>query len=203
MTATLSTLSQSKQLKLNELFLSRLRLVLCALALQVFIMIQLMTTFLFVVGVFNIPAILALLACTFQQKLLDRQMQKTAKILLKVGIAKAVGGILLAVYIALKYFCLPNGASASSKAAMKLYVLYLGGSAFVDILYSFLAFMAIRKTREIIKIARRHQRHQHHSRSRKVLAYSMGSSSPEESSSGASTSSEEDNSSEKASQESI
>lgn len=200
MTASFDTISQSKQLKLNQLFLSRLRLVLCALVLQVFIMIQLMTTFLFVVGIFNIPAILALLACTFQQKLLDRQMQKTAKILLKVGIAKAVGGILLAVYIALKYFCLSNG--AGSKTTMKLYVLYLGGSAFVDILYSLLAFLAIRRTRDILKISRR--LHRHHSRSsRTVHAYNLGSSSPEESSSGVSTSSEEDNNSEKASQESI
>jgi len=82
-------------------------------------------------------------------------MQKTAKVLLKIGIAKAVGGVLLGMYIGLKYAYMLQETGSSSKSAMKLCVIYLGGSALVDILYSILAFTMIKKTKSIARILRR------------------------------------------------
>lgn len=114
-----------------------------------------MRTFLIIVGLFNLPAIFALLMCISETSLFSHQMQKTAKVLLKVGIAKAVGGVLLALYISLKFaYILPEN-GASSKAAMKLCVVRLGESALVDVIYSFLAFIIIKKTKQIARIVRK------------------------------------------------
>jgi len=160
-------------------------------------MIPLMRTFLFIVGIFNIPAILALLACTFEYKMLNCNMQKTTKILLKVGIAKAIGGVLLAIYIGLKYAYMFNDLeNNNSRAVMKFCAIYLGGSALVDILYSLFAFMAIKRTKDIIKILRWKR-----SKRRNTKCYTMSSSS-EGSASGSVSSAEEDNS-EKSSQNNI
>jgi len=188
MTATTSTLSQSRQDRINELFSSRLKLVLFGLTLETLIMIPLMRTFLFIVIMFNLPAIGALVACTFQRKTLDCQMQKTTKVLLKVGIAKAIGGVLLALYMGLKYFLLVNNAQSNNKAAMKLCAIYLGASALVDVMYSIIALMAIKKTKNIIKVLRRRT-----SRTKVVPTYRI-SSSLEASSSDSASSSEEENS---------
>jgi hypothetical protein len=160
-------------------------------------MIPLMRTYMFILGIFNIPAILALVACTFESKLVNYRAQKTVKMLLKVGIAKAVGGILLAIYIGLKYAVMINDMNNhSSRAVMKSCAIYLGGSALVDILYSLLAFMVIEKTKSIIKILRRER-----SKRRNSVKYSRRSSSEE--SSPSSVSSVEEENSERESQNNI
>jgi len=196
MSATLSNLSHSSQAKLNQLFSSRLRLVLLTLVIEILIMIPLMRSFLLIVGIFNVPAIMALVSCAFKRNLLDCQTQKTTKTLLKVGVAKAIGGVLLAVYIGLKYFLILNETANGNKAIMKLYAIYLGGSAVVDILYSMFALMAIKKTKDIINILKRKRSH-----SKELHAYTMISS--KESSISGSTSCSEEDGLEKGSQNSI
>jgi len=64
---------------------------------------------------------------------------------------KAVGGVMLAFYIGLKYACMLSEPGSSNKVAMKLCAIYLIGSALIDILYSILAFMIIKKTKNIVK----------------------------------------------------
>jgi len=118
-------------------------------------MIFLMRTFLSLVGFFNIPAILALAACTYQPKIFSRQAQRMTKSMLKVGIAKAVGGILLAVFMGLKYVSMWNAVESSQKATVKLCAIYLAVGAVVDIIYSIIALMAIKNTKSILKLLRR------------------------------------------------
>jgi len=153
--SSLSQKDQAEQTKLDKACHSRFRIVIVALILETLIMIPLLKTFLFIVGIFNLPAILALMMCTIQPAVSNRQMQKKAKLLLKVGIAKAIGGVLLAIYIGLKYAYMLQESGFSSKAAMELCVIYLGGSALVDILYSILAYRAIKQTRTIVRILRK------------------------------------------------
>jgi len=86
------------------------------------------------------------------------QVQKTTKFLLKIGVAKAVGGILLAVLAALKYMTIQNTSDNNMKALMSLCIIYLGGSALVDVIYSTFAFMTIKKTKKILRILRRKTR---------------------------------------------
>jgi hypothetical protein len=191
-TSEISLPRKSHQYKLDLLFHSRLRIALFALILQTLIMIPMIRSFLFIVGIFNIPALLALVACTLENKLLNYQVQKTIKILLKVGIAKAVGGVLLALYIGLKYAYMSNEMEHhNSRAVMRFCAIYLGGSALVDVLYSLFAFAAIARTKDIIKILRRE-------RSKMRLFFgktrSVSSSSSEGSASGSVSSAEEDNS---------
>jgi len=149
------TLSPRRQAKIQNLYHSRLQLAISALVLQTLIMIFLMRTFLSIVGFFNIPAILALVACTYQPRIFSRQAQRTTKTMLKVGIAKAIGGILLAVFMGLKYVSIWNAAESSQKTTVKLCAIYLAVGAVVDILYSVFALMAIKNTKSILKLLRR------------------------------------------------
>jgi len=155
MSVTISILRHSKQAKLKQLFSSRLIVALFALIIQLLTFAIIIRTSLFIVGIFNLPAIVALIACTFHYKIFNCQTQRAVKILLKIGVAKTVGGILLAVYMGLKYACILNNPETNSKMIIKYWAIYLGGSAIVDILYTLLAFLLIKKTRHIIKILRR------------------------------------------------
>jgi len=146
-------LSQKQQDKLNELHNSRILLAMPALALQIFIMFPLMRSFLFIVGLFNLPTIVALLSCTLHPQLFSFEMHKTTKVLLKVGMAKAVGGVLFATYLAIKVFNMVKRYE-DNNALMMTYIIPLIGSALVDIIYSALAYQIIRKTRRIIRILR-------------------------------------------------
>ena len=75
--------------------------------------------------------------------------------LLKVGIAKSFGGILLAAYMGLKFTSLKY--EHSNKEAFDLYVAFkqiafaFALSALVDIFYGTFAWVIIKKTREIIR----------------------------------------------------
>lgn len=158
MTSTSNSLSKLKQDKLQQLFESRLKMALFALVLEGLIIIPLLQSFLFVVAVFNLPAVLALLACMLHPQKVSFQVQKTTKFLLKIGVAKAVGGILLAVLAALKYMTIQNTSDNNMKALMSLCIIYLGGSALVDVIYSTFAFMTIKKTKKILRILRRKTR---------------------------------------------
>ena len=146
-----------------------------------------MRTFLFIVALFNIPAILALMTCTLQNKMLNSGIQKTTKITLKIGIAKAVGGIMLALYMGLKYATMMSVPENNNKAAMRLGAIYLAISAVFDIVYSLFAFKVIKRTKHIIKILK-------NDKSRKTKTQRVYTMKPslEESSSGSSSCSEED-----------
>jgi len=153
-TSTFTTkLSQKQQDKLNDLYNSRILLAMPALALQIFIMFPLMRSFLFIVGLFNLPAIVALLGCMFQPQLFSFEMHKTAKVLLKVGMAKAVGGVLFATYLTLKFFGMAKRYEDNNVLMMN-YIIPLIGIVLVDVIYSALAYQLIRKTRRIIRILR-------------------------------------------------
>ena len=158
MISSSNSLSKLKQDKLQQLFESRLKMALFALVLEGLIIIPLLQSFLFVVAVFNFPAVLALIVCTLHPQKVGFEVQKTTKFLLKIGIAKAVGGILLALLAALKYLTIQNTSDNNMKALMSLCIIYLGGSAFVDVIYSTFAFMTIKKTKKIIRILRRKTR---------------------------------------------
>ena len=195
MIASFYPMSHSKQTRINNLFQSRLKIALFALTLQALILIPLIRSILFVVAFFNIPAISALIACTFHNKVSSCQAQRTTKFLLKIGVAKTFGGIFLALYVGLKYVFLLKGTDPNTKAMIEMCTVYLGGSALVDVLYSILATMAIKRTKKIIKILKRNS-----SVSNKKIsaAYIVRSSSE-----GSSSCSSEEESSEKITQNSI
>jgi len=158
MISSSNSLSKLKQDKLQQLFQSRLKMALFALLFECLIIIPLLQSFLFVVAVFNLPAVVALIVCTINPQKVGFEVQKTTKFLLKIGIAKAVGGILLALLAALKYLTVQNTSDNSMKALMTLCMIYLGGSAFVDVIYSTFAFLTLKKTKKIIRILRRKTR---------------------------------------------
>ena len=148
--------TENKQSLINSLFHSRLRLAVCALFVQMLAFALIIRPFIFT-SLFNIPAILALLQCTNKRNLCDYKTQKNIKLLLKIGIAKAVGGFLLAIYMGLKYAYMPiSGISSNYQYKednhLKLYALYFTAGALIDIVYSFLARDAIKCTKEIIII---------------------------------------------------
>jgi predicted membrane protein len=189
-------LSQKQQDKLNDLHNSRILLAMPALALQIFIMFPLMRSFLFIVGLFNLPAIVALLGCMLHPQLFSFEMHKTTKVFLKVGMAKAVGGVLFATYLAIKFFGMVKRYE-DSNALVMTYIIPLIGSTLVDIIYSALAHKVIRKTRRIIRTLRGKS-----STHRRVSSgYAMRQSSDSASCGSASCSEEE--SSEKSSQSGI
>lgn len=105
-----------------------------------------------IVGVFNLPAIIALLGFALQK---SHKPRKCSKVLLKVGIAKAFGGLMLAVYMSIKFFWMLHSAESNTKATIKLYALYLGASALVDIIYSLVALMILKKSKQIVRVMRR------------------------------------------------
>jgi hypothetical protein len=157
-TSSSNSLSKRRQDKLQGLFESRFKMALFALVLEGLIIIPLLQSFLFVVAVFNIPAVLALLVCMLHPQKVSFQVQKTTKFLLKIGVAKAVGGILLAILAALKYMTIQNTSDSNMKTLMSFCIIYLGGSALVDVIYSTFAFMTIKKTKKIIRILKRKTR---------------------------------------------
>jgi len=158
---TSTPLSKSRQSKLENLYYSRLSFVVPALILKLLIMIPLMRSFLFFVAIFNLPAMLALFLSLFQPQLFNLQIHKSAKFCLKIGMAKAVGGLLLVSYMVFEYLYVLKGLKGNTDI-MRTYVIYLGGSSLVDVLYSLLAIFAVKKTKEIIKVLKpRNPRRRH------------------------------------------
>lgn len=148
--------TENKQGLMNSLFHARFRLAVCALFVQMLAFALIIRPFIFT-SLFNIPAILALLHCTNKRNLSDYKAQKNIKLLLKIGIAKAVGGFLLAIYMGLKYAYMPfSGISSNyqhnNDNYFKLYALYFTAGALIDLVYSLLAREAIKCTKEIIII---------------------------------------------------
>lgn len=147
--------TENKQSLINSFFHARFRLAVCALFVQMLAIALIIRPFIFT-SLFNIPAILALLLCMNKRNLHDYQAQKKIKLLLKIGMAKAVGGVLLAVYMGLKYACMPSLSGINvnyqhnNQDYLKLCALYFAASALIDIFYSFLAKDAIKYTKDII-----------------------------------------------------
>ena len=146
---------ESKQIVLNTLFNARFKLAIIALTIQLLTFFAIMRPFSFLC-VFNVPAALALLLCLHKGSLLNYKAQKRIKLLLKIGIAKTIGGVLLAIYMGLKYACMPSSAGFNvhyghnREDYMKLCAIYFTASALVDILYSFIAKDIIKNTKEIL-----------------------------------------------------
>jgi len=186
-------LTPSQQAKINELYNSRLQIALIALIFQALIIIPMARTFLFIISIFNIPAIIALIACTLQNKAASFQTQRTTKFLLKIGVAKTIGSLLLVIYAGVKYASITQGYDSNLKMMIQVCLIYLGGSALGDILYSVLAFMAIAKTKSIMKILKNKKK----LTKRKTSAYIMKPTYEEEESHSSSNSCSEEESSEK------
>lgn len=143
--------SESKPSQLNSLFQSRFKLALCALIVQLLAILPIIKPFMFT-GLFNIPAILALLLCVFKRNLSNYQAQKKIKLLLKIGVAKAVGGVCLALYMGLKYAYMPSTSAVYGHyghSYMKMCALYFAASALVDIFYAYLAKDILQITKQI------------------------------------------------------
>jgi len=135
---------------------SRALMALFALGLQLYFSISLPRTFLFsLITALNIPSIIALAMCLFPQTS-SIQFQKLTKNFLKFGIAKAVGGVLLALYICIKYFGIYN---ANNSYTGRVFLLNSAWNvvicALIDIVYSFVAISAIKRTKSIIKILKK------------------------------------------------
>jgi hypothetical protein len=123
--------------------------------MEILIFFPLLSSNLSIVAIFNIPAILGLVFSLLYTKVYSFSFQKRLKMLLKVGIAKSFGGILLAAYMGLKFTSLKY--EHSNKEAFDLYVAFkqiafaFALSALVDIFYGTFAWVIIKKTREIIR----------------------------------------------------
>jgi len=154
---------ESKQDILSSLFQSRFKLALFALVIQLLAIYFIIRPFLFT-SLFNIPAIIALLLCMNKRSLYDYKAQKKIKLLLKIGMAKAIGGVSLAIYMGLKYAYMPraNGIqslySQNQEEYMKLCAIYFVASALVDIFYSFIAKDIVRSTKQIVVILKEKKR---------------------------------------------
>lgn len=151
---TPTTLSKSRQAKLEKLYYSRLNFIIPSLLLKLLIMLPLMRSFLFIVGIFNLPAIIALFISLLKPKYFTHEIQKTAKICLRIGMAKAVGGLLLACYMVFEYVYVLRDLKGNIDV-FRNYLVYLGGSSLIDIVYSILAIFAVKKTKDIIKIMKK------------------------------------------------
>lgn len=148
---------ESKLDILHSLHHSRLKLALFALVIQILVMFATLRPLAFT-SLFNIPTILALLLCLYKPNLYDYESQKWIKLLLKIGIAKAIGGVCLAIFMGLKYVYLPKSLDVSSypgekqEGYLKFCALYFTASALIDIFCSFLSRELILKTKKIVWI---------------------------------------------------
>ncbi len=123
--------------------------------MEILIFFPLLSSNVAIVSVFNIPAVLGLACALIDTKIESFSFQKRLKTFLKVGIAKAFGGILLACYMGLKYSSMrlehAGGEAFDLYATFKQVAFAFAISALVDVFYSLLAWIIIRKTREILK----------------------------------------------------
>jgi len=148
---------ESKLDILHSLFHARLKLALFALVIQILVVFATLRPLAFT-SLFNIPTILALLLCFIKRNLYDYESQKWIKLLLKIGIAKAIGGVFLAIFMGLKYVYLPSSLVANShygekqEGYLKFCAIYFTASALIDIFNSFLARELIFKTKQIVWI---------------------------------------------------
>jgi len=108
-----------------------------------------------VVGLFNIPVLGGLILCLEESKVEDYRMQKLIKLLLRVGIAKAFGGVLLALFMGLRYASLPPNLVHEDQlmnTTIKSYAVSFVGSAIVDVIYSISAVRLIKQTKAITSL---------------------------------------------------
>jgi len=146
----------SKQEILNSHFQSRLKLAIIALTIQLIATASTIKPFRFTI-LFNAPAILALILCLDYKRLFDYGAQKQVKVLLKIGLAKAVGGVILALYMGLKYACMPSKIGSQSSIGpfsqegyIKIYAIHFATSALIDFVHSLVAKDIIKNTKLII-----------------------------------------------------
>jgi len=148
---------ESKLDILHSLYQARLKLALFALVIQILVMFATLRPLAFTT-LFNIPTIFALLLCFFKRNLYDYETQKWIKLLLKIGIAKAIGGVCLAIFMGLKYVYVPStlGMNAQfgekQEGNLKFFAIYFTASALIDIFSSFLARELILKTKQIVRL---------------------------------------------------
>lgn len=101
---------------------------------------------LFMVAIFNIPAIAALLLCLINSKPADVHSQKTIKLGLKIGMAKSLGGVLLALFLFARFASMGEYYDEESYATtlfMKKIVSYVSMAAIVDVIYSIIAYFLL------------------------------------------------------------
>ena len=134
----------SKKETLDDLFNSRARIAVLMLMLEVYFSI-------FLTSLLNLPSIIALAMCVFPQTP-NLRFQKEIKNLLRVGIAKSIGGVLLVLYIGFKHIKMYNTTNHKNRTLIMESIIYFILSTFVDVLFSFIAILAIKRTRAIIKI---------------------------------------------------
>lgn len=119
---------------------------------------SLSNSYLLVVTLFNMPAILGLALCLASTKSGSITFQKKLKTLLKVGIAKAFGGVLLACFMGLKYSSMKSVHAEAEGfdlyAGLKQIAFAFALSAIIDIFYSVIAWMIIKKTRTMIQVVK-------------------------------------------------
>jgi len=146
---------ESKLDLLTPIFNTRLRLAITALVIQIIAICVTLRPFFFT-NLFNTPAVLALILCLQKGKLCDYKTQKNIKFLLKIGIAKAIGGVLLAIFMGLKYAYSPStsgiytGLGSTQGSYLKMCVVSFTTSAIIDIFYSLLAKDIISNTKQIV-----------------------------------------------------
>jgi len=146
---------ESKLDLLTPIFNTRLRLAIAALFIQIIAMYVTLRPFFFT-NLFNTPAVLALILCLQKGKLCDYKTQKNIKFLLKIGIAKAIGGVLLAVFMGLKFAYSPSasgihsGIGSSQGSYFKMAAVSFATSAIIDIFYSLIAKDIISNTKQIV-----------------------------------------------------
>jgi len=146
---------ESKLAHLTPIFNSRLRLAITALVIQIIAICVTLRPFFFI-NLFNTPAVLALILCLQKGKLCDYKAQKKIKFLLKIGIAKAIGGVLLAIFMGLKYAYSPSTSGiqitlgSTQGSYLKMLVISFTTSAIIDVFYSLIAKDIISNTKQIV-----------------------------------------------------
>jgi len=149
----------SKKETLDDLFNSRARITVLMLMLEIYFSVFLPKTFLFtIISLLNLPSIIALAMCVFPQTP-NLRFQKEIKNLLRVGIAKSIGGVLLVLYIGFKHIKMYNTTNHKNRTLIMESIIYFILSTFVDVLFSFIAILAIKRTRAIIKILKHNKRY--------------------------------------------
>lgn len=124
------------------------------LIIELTILMPLLNSPMFMVALFNIPALLALVLCLSQTRSADLSTQKNIKLLLKIGIAKSLGGVLLAAFMSARFMSFA-GAQDEEQYGVYLYMKKLTSfatmSAIVDMVYAVLAYFLVQYTRVIKK----------------------------------------------------
>lgn len=109
---------------------------------------------LFMVALFNVPAIFALVLCISQTRSSDLSTQKNIKLLLKIGIAKSLGGVLLAAFMYARFMSFASAQDEEQYGVyfyMKKLTHFATMSAIVDLIYAVLAYFLVQYTRIIKK----------------------------------------------------